>query len=52
MDIHLEVCYEIRDCILDTFDGADFGNCFHDVAHAFSFDFNNHIIKAEKLVRF
>jgi hypothetical protein len=37
---------------LYTFDCANFANCFHDIAHSFSFDFNNHIIETEEFVRF
>jgi hypothetical protein len=37
---------------LYTFDCTYFAYGLHNIAHPFSFDFNNHIIEAEKFVRF
>ena len=52
MDIHFEVSNKVGNRILDAFDCSNFANCFHDIAHAFPFDFNDHIIKTEQFVGF
>ena len=52
MDIHFEICYEISNRILDTFDCTNFANRFHDIAHTFSFYLDDDIVKSEKFVRF
>ena len=51
MNIHLEVCHEICDCVEYAFEAANLGYSFHDISHPLLLDFDDKVIHPEKLVR-